>query len=518
SDNYILVNKSSGKVLNAEGNTWAPDRNVGIVDFDETFSAVWTLYNTSGDDFYLRNNLGGHDLGVDGASQDGASVKTVMGGGNTSAGGGGEGEVNEEWKIEAVEEGYFSLIHKTSGKALSLSGDDVVQEGFADLDGQKWAIHVARASREEAPNFELFGFATQNGGTTGGEGGVEVVVSTPAEFMDAIVDPERPKIIKISGTIDLNTINTGDWTNPHRNQWGNRVVGTGGGPSIRPSGDLSLIGIGNDAEIRGIELRLGPSDGSADDPKEGNYIVRNIKFTQDAFRSEQTAANISETAIILSSRVGNVWIDHCEFEDHPDHPDPDGGIDIHSGAKYITISWNIFNKGKVNLWGSDNVGEFDDPQGSGWLTAHHNWWPVPQPNLGTASRTPLMMLNRIHLLNNYWESEYGGVVRGRVENGGDWVDATHLLEEGNYKSSNTRGVAISRDVVIDYANMWGEWDIKNSLHRRRNWRPGNAEWEQINGGINWDPAQEYDYRANHALNVPELVLTHAGRGRGPFAE
>lgn len=128
------------------------------------------------------------------------------------------------------------------------------------------------------------------------------------------------------------------------------------------------------------------------------------------------------------------------------------------------------------------------------------------------------MLNRIHLLNNYWESEYGGVVRGRVENGGDWVDATHLLEEGNYKSSNTRGVAISRDVVIDYANMWGEWDIKNSLHRRRNWRPGNAEWEQINGGINWDPAQEYDYRANHALNVPELVLTHAGRGRGPFAE
>jgi LmbE family N-acetylglucosaminyl deacetylase len=87
---------------------------------------------------------------------------------------------------------------------------------------------------------------------------------------------------------------------------------------------------------------------------------------------------ISDTAIIIQSRAGNVWIDHCEFEDHPGHPDPDGGIDIHSGAKYITISWNVFNKGKVLLWGSSNVGDFDDPE-SGLITAHHNWWPVPVP-------------------------------------------------------------------------------------------------------------------------------------------
>jgi pectate lyase len=60
---------------------------------------------------------------------------------------------------------------------------------------------IACSARAQSPDFSLAGFATLNGGTTGGEGGQEVVVSTFENLLNYAEIPSTPCIIYIDGTI-----------------------------------------------------------------------------------------------------------------------------------------------------------------------------------------------------------------------------------------------------------------------------------------------------------------------------
>ena len=51
------------------------------------------------------------------------------------------------------------------------------------------------------PDFGLVGWATANGGTTGGEGGAEVVVDTLAALRHYAELNDDPYVIKVAGTI-----------------------------------------------------------------------------------------------------------------------------------------------------------------------------------------------------------------------------------------------------------------------------------------------------------------------------
>ncbi len=89
-----------------------------------------------------------------------------------------------DWKIEHVADGDYKIINRNSGKALEVfehsleTGANIAQWDFHGADNQLWKIVEVGSSGEvippdensNAPLTDLMGFATLNGGTTGGEG------------------------------------------------------------------------------------------------------------------------------------------------------------------------------------------------------------------------------------------------------------------------------------------------------------------------------------------------------------
>ncbi|CAG8980629.1 hypothetical protein HYALB_00012816 [Hymenoscyphus albidus] len=135
---------------------------------------------------------------------------------------------------------------------------------------------VKRATITDAANL---GYATQNGGTTGGKGGTVTTVSTLAQF-SAVADNSKnndatPRIIVVKGTIS-------------------------GATQVRIGSNKSIIGLPG-AKFEGISLFIW---------KQSNVIVRNII-------SANVLASSGDGLTIQASN--NVWIDHCEFYSDLNH-------------------------------------------------------------------------------------------------------------------------------------------------------------------------------------------------------
>lgn len=84
-----------------------------------------------------------------------------------------------------------------------------------------------------SPDFSMIGFATLNGGTTGGAGGTETTVSSYEQLKSAVFGT-TPKIIYVVGKIEV----------------------PGGGDAIEIGSNTSIIGIGNTAMISQVQLYL----------------------------------------------------------------------------------------------------------------------------------------------------------------------------------------------------------------------------------------------------------------------
>lgn len=127
------------------------------------------------------------------------------------------------------------------------------------------------------------GFASQNGGTTGGEGGEEVTVTSVDELVEA-VEGDDPKIIYVEGTLE-------------------------GTATIRVGSNKSILGKNSDSHIIGAGILIKGVE---------NVIVQNLKVglvkTEDA-----------EDAIAVDNS-SNVWIDHCDL-----YSDKDNGKDYYDG-------------------------------------------------------------------------------------------------------------------------------------------------------------------------------------------
>ncbi|HPH16027.1 MAG TPA: hypothetical protein PK029_02565, partial [Bacteroidales bacterium] len=99
----------------------------------------------------------------------------------------------------------------------------------------------------QQPDFSLVGFATQNGGTTGGLGGTEVYVNNYAD-LKTYCESSTTYIIYVSGTID---------------------AGADGG-SIRPKSNKSIIGVGNNTLLWGVGFTISGYN---------NIIIRNLRIS-----------------------------------------------------------------------------------------------------------------------------------------------------------------------------------------------------------------------------------------------
>jgi len=222
------------------------------------------------------------------------------------------------------------------------------------------------------------GWATVNGGVTGGAGGDTVTVRDLTEFQNALNSSEK-LIIQIHGIISFPTVYI-----------------------TAPKGDKTIIGVDPNSGWNGCV--------KISDPSAHNIILRNLTL-----RTE------NRDALIIQQNATNVWVDHCTFLDSPDEL-----MSVKDGADYITVSWCKFEYPSEGdhqfaaLIGSTN----DHPQDIGHLniTWHHNWFADH-----VYGRMPRVRYGKNHVFNNYY---------GTPQNTGGYCIAaawdSQLLIENNY--------------------------------------------------------------------------------------
>ncbi|KAI1503470.1 pectate lyase [Biscogniauxia marginata] len=209
-----------------------------------------------------------------------------------------------------------------------------------------------RASITDAADI---GYASQNGGTTGGAGGATTTVSDLASFTAAVESDEK-LVIAVQGTI------TGD-------------------TKVRVASDKTIIGLPN-SSIKGVGLTVREAS---------NVILRNLKI------SEVLAAQGDAITIQASS---NIWADHLDLSSNLDHDKDyyDGLLDVNHGSEWVTISNSYFHDHwKASLVGhSDN--NADEDTGHLHVTYANNHWS------NISSRAPSIRFGTGHIFNSYYEN------------------------------------------------------------------------------------------------------------------
>lgn len=214
-------------------------------------------------------------------------------------------------------------------------------------------IRLALLSPEAAAGIPN-GYATLNGGTTGGGDAVPVTVSTPAAFRDA-VHHNDPAVIIVEGRL-----NVGD------------------------------VQIGSNKTIIGADVTAG-LHGGAVLVQGRNYIFKNLSFGP----SPGDAMEISGAT--------HVFVYKCEFHDSRDEL-----CSIVREADYVTICWSKFffltpdSHSYAHLIGNSDGTTGD--RGKLRVTLHHNWYAD-----GVRGRMPRVRFGQVHLYNNYFsgpESNY----------------------------------------------------------------------------------------------------------------
>jgi pectate lyase len=281
-----------------------------------------------------------------------------------------------------------------------------------------------------APDFNtVYGFASLNGGTTGGVGAnaVEVAVCNGADLTAALTNPaysDKPLTIYVDGVIT--------WHNS-----GNKDIKLN-----RPN--VSIIGRGANAEFWGTGIHITAS----------NVIVRNLKmYHVPQSRGQGDIITIDGR----SGPVRNVWIDHNELYNDLNVTVPASITDPVAQAEYkkdyydelvsgrddvadITISYNyLHDSWKTSLWGSSDEDSFDRR-----ITYHHNYW------YHVNSRLPLFRFGKGHIYNNYYHNVDTSAINSRM-------GAIIRVERNVFE--NTKNPVMSQDSIAI-----GYWElIENQL-------------------------------------------------------
>ncbi|MCP8899251.1 DUF5010 C-terminal domain-containing protein [Gilvimarinus sp. HB14] len=335
------------------------------------------------------------------------------------------------------------------------------------------ALAVAATS---APALAVDGFATQNGGTTGGAGGNIVYATTGTEIHAALCNrpsSDTPVIIHVEGTIDHG--NTSKVSGDSCNTADDKI-------EIKEVSNVSIIGVGSGAlfDELGIHLR------SASNIILQNLHVRNVK------KSGSPTSNGGD-AIGMESGVSNVWADHLTLEATGGEDDGyDALFDMKNDTKYVTLSYSTLrNSGRGGLIGSSS-----GDTGNGPVTFHHNLYE----NIG--SRTPLLRGGTAHSYNNYFKGLEKSGMNPRV--GGQ------IKVEHNY-------IQDSKDPLgTFYTNDMGYWEVNGNI-----W--DNIEWtddDDDNHPAGPNPTSTtsisipYSYSLDAASCVPQIIQATAGAYTG----
>jgi pectate lyase len=244
-------------------------------------------------------------------------------------------------------------------------------------------------------------------GTTGGDGGEVVEVSTTAELL-AQTKLGGPRIVLLNG-----------------------VIGEGGRVSI-PS-NFSLIGLPG-AEFHG-GLKV---SGSV------NVVIRNLKIVGNNCADSPEDCSGGADALSIGDSAHHVWVDHCDISDGSD-----GNLDVNDGADYVTISWTKFSYSGLRPGGhqfSNLVGSSDnEPGDAGHLrvTYHHDWW-----GNHIRERMPRVRYGAVHVFNSLYTAKGNsycvgvGVFANVLTEANVFFEVRDPIESSSY--SNDQSVVVSR--------------------------------------------------------------------------
>lgn len=300
------------------------------------------------------------------------------------------------------------------------------------------------------------GWADENGGTTGGQGGTVVTVTNAANLEYYAELGTTPYIIKISGTID---------------------IGTG---LLEIRANKTLIGIGENPTLVG-------NVGFEND--EGNIIIENLNITNPYGGSVYDG-------ISLKQNINNVLVTKCTIYDTGD-----GAFDISNNSDFVTVSWCKFHYTPSTpdpghtfacLVGSSDTQE--DDAANLRVTYHHNWWTT-----GVKERMPRVRYGQVHVYNNYYSNLVAGGYCIGVGCG------ARIRVENNYFNA----------VPTPWKDYYS--DVPEHPAGHIGWNTGNVfysclapSWATNEYATIFTPP--YSYTLYNAADLPAMVQAYAGAG------
>jgi pectate lyase len=364
-----------------------------------------------------------------------------------------------------------------------------------------------------APDFSMMGFATADGGTTGGKGGAVVTPTSLSDLKQYAENKTTPYIIRITKEFNSGQPVSIDGTGFIS---GDGNTKTTYASIVRLGSNKTLIGIGSSAFFNRVGIVV---------QRQSNIIIRNIVFTMKDVPISNNGENkvvglVNGVATMLSDPdcIGiqaddsgiaeasqsskHIWIDHCEFYNE----DPsvmtnvdryDGLIDGKNNSTDITVSWCYFHDHhKASLMGHGNSDDYDRR-----ITYSHNYFK------NIASRLPLIRFGECHLLNNYMITS---------ENGANARINSDIYVEGNHFEASKKPVfgKVSENGAATFVNNeWVTCSVVPAivLSQASGAKALNANEEVLPGSFK--PSSFYSYSADPVADVASKVSTYSGVGK-----
>ncbi len=335
---------------------------------------------------------------------------------------------------------------------------------------------VLSMSTASAATGGVTGYATQNGGTTGGAGGQVVRASTGTAIHAALcgrASSSTPIIIEVTGTI-----NHGNTTKVS----GNSCNTAADKIELKEISNITIIGVGSGAlfDQLGIHIR---------DAR--NIIIQNVTI-RNVKKSGSPTSNGGD-AIGMESTVRNVWVDHVTLEASGGESEGfDGLFDMKDNTQYVTLSYSILrNSGRGGL-----VGSSESDLSNGFITYHHNVYE------NIDSRTPLLRGGIAHIYNNYYVSLHESGINSRA--------GARAKVDNNYFRN-------SKDVLgTFYTDALGYWQVSGNIFDNVTWSAPGTDNRPAGPNVqsNTSVSIPYSYTLDGASCVPNVLAATAGANKG----
>lgn len=320
------------------------------------------------------------------------------------------------------------------------------------------------------------GYATQNGGTTGGAGGQTVRATTGTAIHQALcgrADSATPITIEVEGTI--NHGNTSKVSGDSCSTAADKI-------ELKQISNVTIVGVGSGAVFDQLGIHIRESS---------NIIIQNVTV-RNVKKSGSPTSNGGD-AIGMESDVRNVWVDHTTLEaSGGESAGFDGLFDMKDNTQYVTLSYSVLrNSGRGGL-----IGSSESDVSNGYVTFHHNKYE------NIDSRAPLLRGGTSHIYNNHYVSLNESGINSRA--------GAKAKVDNNYFED-------SKDVLgTFYTDQAGYWQVSGNIFDNVTWSEPGEDTNPAGPDpkSNTTVSIPYSYGLDAASCVPAVVSATAGANKG----